>query len=364
MTWHYNDLTNASGGVLSAGNPVGYATDADKTQHVAYRGTDSHIHQLSFNGAWHHTDLTRAVQGTPPNSVGDPVAGAWGRTTSVVYRGTDSHIHQLSFNGEWLHTDLTGAAQPNPPNAVADPGAVYRQIVPDDPAVLYRAIDSHLHELSWSDNQWDDADLTVVIEPRNAPPKAAGDATAVYYWPQENGIHVVYRGTNGHLYLLSLHGHAGNQYHGDITSAAVGDAPAAVGNPGGAAWNDPEEQHVVYRANNGRLHELLGTFSGIDAWRHNDLSDAVGVSLNAAGDPAVYAWEVDKTLHVVYSGTDDHIHELAFNDQWRHNDLSDATGAPPNAAGDPSVYACNSDKTLHVVYHGTDNHLHELCLEA
>jgi hypothetical protein len=33
----------------------------------------------------------------------------------------------------------------------------------------------------------------------------------------------------------------------------------------------------------------------------------------AAGDPAGYTWDVDRTQHVVYRGSDGHIHELWFN---------------------------------------------------
>ncbi len=46
-------------------------------------------------------------------------------------------------------------------------------------------------------------------------------------------------------------------------------------------------------------------------WNHNDLTAATGVSA-AAGDPFGYTWSVDGTKHVVYRGTDGHIHELWF----------------------------------------------------
>jgi hypothetical protein len=260
MAWQYNHLTNSSGGVLSAGDPTGYTTDADKTQHVVYRGTDNHIHELSFDGEWHHTDLTSAAQGKPPS-------------------------------------------------ATADPAAIYFWSLLGEPAALYRGTHNHIHELLLDGEQWKDSDLTQVISPR--PMTAAGDATAIYHWPQENSLRVFYRGTDGHLCLLSIHGHAGAQNHGDITGAATGNPPAAVGNPAGTVWND--DQHVVYRDSDGRLHELLGRFDGIDCWSHIDLSDtSTGEPPNAAGDPAVYVRDADSTLHVVFRGTDNHIHELCF----------------------------------------------------
>jgi hypothetical protein len=44
--WNHNDLTHASGGSGAAGDPAGYTWDVDSTEHVVYRGTDGHIHEL------------------------------------------------------------------------------------------------------------------------------------------------------------------------------------------------------------------------------------------------------------------------------------------------------------------------------
>ena len=89
---------------------TGYTWDVDSTQHVVYRGADSHIHELWFNGGWHHNDLT-ALPARRPRP-GDPAGYTWDvdSTQHVVYRGTDNHIHELWFNGGWHHNDLTNAA--------------------------------------------------------------------------------------------------------------------------------------------------------------------------------------------------------------------------------------------------------------
>ena len=88
-------------------------------------------------------------------------------------------------------------------------------------------------------------------------------------------------------------------------------------------------------------------------WHHNDLTNATGAAA-AASDPAGYTWDVDSTQHVVYRGTDGHIHELWFSSatwNWNHNDLTNATGAPA-AASDPAGYTWDVDNTQHVVYSG------------
>jgi hypothetical protein len=47
-------------------------------------------------------------------------------------------------------------------------------------------------------------------------------------------------------------------------------------------------------------------------WHHNNLTHAASAP-TAIGDPAGYTWDVDKTQHVVYRGNDGDIHELWFN---------------------------------------------------
>lgn len=60
----------------------------------------------------------------------------------------------------------------------------------------------------------------------------------------------------------------------------------------------------------------------------NDVIKAYNVAI-PIGDPCGYAWESDRTEHVVYRSVDGHIHALWFqNEQWRHKDLTPATIIP------------------------------------
>ena len=119
--WHWGDLSSVTKAPAadSRGNPeTGYAYGADGTQHVAYRGTDNHIHQLWWSVAegWHFGDLTNAIGAPAADSRGDPdgyVLDADG-TQHVVYRGTDNHIYELwwcpasCWSPGWHWGDLTG----------------------------------------------------------------------------------------------------------------------------------------------------------------------------------------------------------------------------------------------------------------
>jgi hypothetical protein len=146
-------------------------------------------------------------------------------------------------------------------------------------------------------------------------------------------------------------------HHNDLTSGA-GGAQAAASDPAGYMFNAQNTQHVVYPGTDNRIHELWWNSSG---WHHNNLTNVAGGAPAAASDPAGYMFNAQNTQHVVYRGTDNHIHELWWNSSgWHHNDLTNAAGNAPAAAGDPAGYMFDAQGTQHVVYRGTDNHIHEL----
>ena len=242
VPWNYNDLTMASGAPVAAGDPAGYTWDIDHTQHVVYRGIDSHIHELWFNGQWNHNDLTLAT-GTPV-AASDPDGYTWDMdsTQHVVYKGIDSHIHELWFNGQWNHNDLTLAA--GAPLALGRP-AGYTWDVDHTQHVVYKGLDSHIHEL-WFNNQWNHNDLTMAA----TAPLAVGDP-AGYTWDVDRTQHVVFRGTGSHIHELWFNG---QWNHNDLTLAAV--APVAVGDPDGYTWDVDSTQRVVYRGTDSHIHAL------------------------------------------------------------------------------------------------------------
>jgi len=139
---------------------------------------------------------------------------------------------------------------------------------------------------------------------------------------------------------------------------ATTGAPAAVGDPAGYTWSSDDSQHVVYRGTDNHIHELWFTHSA--GWNRSDLTAATGAPA-AVGDPAGYTWSNDDSQHVVYRGADNHIHELWFTRSagWNRSDLTAATGAPA-AVGDPAGYTWSNDDSQHVVYRGADKHIHEL----
>ena len=220
--------------------------------------------------------------------------------------------------------------------------------------VVYRGTDGHIHELWFSSATATGTTTTSPTRPAPLPPRAIQPATPGTSTAPNTSSTAAPTATSTNCGLAAP---LGNWNHNDLTNAT--GAPAAASDPAGYTWDVDNTQHVVYRGTDGHIHELW--FSSARNWNHNDLTNATGAPA-AASDPAGYTWDVDRTQHVVYRGTDGHIHELWFSSatwNWNHNDLTNATGAPA-AASDPAGYTWDVDKTQHVVSRGIDGHIHEL----
>jgi hypothetical protein len=345
-SWHNNDLTAATGAPTPAGDPAGYIFTAQNTQHVDYRGTDGHIHELWWDtSGWHHNDLTNAA--SAPTASGDPGGYVFAAesTQHVDYRGTDGHIHELWWDASgWHHNDLTNAA--SAPMASGDPtGYVFD--AQGTQHVDYSATDGHIHELWWDASGWHNNDLVAATE----APNPTGSPKA-YLFTAQSTQHVDYRGTDGHI--NELWWDTSGWHHNDLTNAA--SAPVAGGDPAGYVFAAQGTQHVDYRGADGHIHELWWDASG---WHQNDLASAASAP-TASGDPAGYVFDAQGTQHVDYSATDGHIHELWWDASgWHNDDLVAATGAP-SPASNPLGYVFFVQGTQHVIYRANDSHIHEL----
>jgi hypothetical protein len=153
--WHDGGNLNAITGapVLAAGRPTGYAFEAKLTQHVFYRGTDNHIHELRWGadtGGWHYWGSPTLATGAP-EAKGDPCGYVFvpQETQHVVYRGVDDRIHELWWDeAGWHHHDLTVAT--GAPTAGSDAVGYVFGFRKDTQHVVYAAEDRRIIELAWS----------------------------------------------------------------------------------------------------------------------------------------------------------------------------------------------------------------------
>jgi catechol 2,3-dioxygenase-like lactoylglutathione lyase family enzyme len=187
-------------------------------------------------------------------------------------------------------------------------------------------------------------------------PKAAGNPDG-YYFADNKTEHVVYRGEDGHIHELYLP-NEGKWMTNDLT--ATTKAPTAAGDPAGFAEEGNKTEHIVYRSTDGNIIELYVRQGDNMPWRFNDLTMQANAP-KAAGNPDAYYWKDTRTNHVVYRGSDGDVHELFLNTdgKWAQNDLSQSAKAP-KAAGDPAGYTERGTKTEHIVYRAADGEVIEL----
>ena len=93
------DLSAVAGAPPAASDPAAYVSPRTRTKHVLYRGTDGHVHAISWvpgAGDPAHTDLTLAAAAPPAADTPRGFAGPNGE--HVVYRGTDGQIHEIRWS--------------------------------------------------------------------------------------------------------------------------------------------------------------------------------------------------------------------------------------------------------------------------
>ena len=302
---------------------------------------------------WNHNDLTVATG--VPDTASYPVGYVFAAqgTQHVVYIDANGTIYELWWdtNG-WHQNNLTAATGTG--GAHGEPAA-YVFDAQGTQHVVYVGVDSDVHELWWDPNGWHHADLTAITG-------APGPANAVpvgYVFAAQGTQHVVYVGVDSDVHELWWD--PNGWHHADVTVAAGGAPPAASDpyiNLAGYVFEAQGTQHVLYRGTDNHVHELWWDPNG---WHHADLTAATGAPGPADAVPVGYVFEAQGTQHVVYVGVDSDVHELWWDPNgWHHADLTAATGAPGPADAVPVGYVFEAQGTQHVVYVGVDSDIHEL----
>jgi hypothetical protein len=118
MGWNMRNLATQFGAPRACLGPAAYLFAAQPTRHVIYLGADASGNSTGIvyegycgtDDVWHFKNLMNEAQGAPPAmSSAAPTAFAFEaeQTQHVLYRASDNHIHELYWNGSWNHNDLT-----------------------------------------------------------------------------------------------------------------------------------------------------------------------------------------------------------------------------------------------------------------
>ncbi len=295
-----------------------------------------------------------------------PWVGAPITSPVLLADSTSGEIHlTMSWNGatEVTSYEIYGGTTPNPTSllttvsrqgfetSVTLPTADdlhYFRVMPLDqtsnPTVFSNEVSADAYQVFMPFLTFDEAKFAI---PAAATP-------AAYAWPANGTDHVFYRGLYGQIHEL-WRGYDGTWRQNHI--GQLTEAPLAIGAPSAYVWAANQTQHVVYRSEDGQIHELW--YRADLGWQYNNLSQVAGAPV-AASDPIAYVWVEDVTQHVVYRGTDNHIYELWKGLLgWQFKDLTKETNAAL-ATGTPQAYVWVGDKSQHVIYRGEDGQIHEL----
>ena len=153
--------------------------------------------------------------------------------------------------------------------------------------------------------------------------------------------HVIYRTKEGQLYELSSSGD--RSAWNDMAIYVPDTAPPAVGKLSAYVLASGK-RHVLYRGTEGHLHELsIPAKNSVDSlWHHTNLTSLLTQPI-AWCDPSVTI--VDDAPHIVYVDHTSRVHELWFDDgEWRHHPLPFA----PRPASD--VVISSTPTSFHVSY--------------
>lgn len=299
LTWLSRNPSFLSGGTapVATGQARGYKR-ADNVSAVVYRGgSNNHIYEISLSpgGSWALADLT-ALSGAPADAASSPAGYVRGGVSTVVYTNGSGRVIELTLSGgAWHKTDLmTSAAAWNPapgvtwssPTPYVRQGGVW--------AVVYIATTGHVWELSHSPGQngWAAADLTVLSGSAvNADYATYNELSA--YVRSDNVNAVLFRGTNNHLYEISL-GTSGGWNLADLNVMASGSAPTGFMVP-----VFPLKNLVTFRGSNNHLYQMSLTAGG--SWGTTDLTPSANFP-DSASQHATHISRSDGVVQTVYVG--------------------------------------------------------------
>jgi hypothetical protein len=362
------------------GRPSAFISRDQNARHVAYRSGDGNIHDLFRTGggtSWFYQSPSRdaqlpGLQTTCPPAVSDPHGYTMDgqRTICIAYAAADA-IHELVWSlpqagpGDviWrLETPYQSAAQLEQPEG-RPLGGIF---LPSRGSVFRTKAKRLRASILTSAGTWEVRDLAaglgaVVSDPSGAAMQhTEGGLTTI------SSRHIFYVGDDGDVHELRSDAVGQQWTHTNISAAVdIAEKPKPGAGVSAYAFQSKASIHVVYRGTDDLIHELQGFPDVQDSWTHQPIGAGY---TKADGDPIGYAGD-SVGQHVVYRGAHDEIVDLWYTRRrggrrgWRQDILSDTPGASP-AKSDLASYAVEDDQTRHISYFADDHTLQELYFDG
>jgi hypothetical protein len=393
-SWNTTDLSVASG--FAAANPglqpgtialdAYVTTNGPNQQHVNFISMpDNVVRELFINdgGTWQNADLTDTalvpwvnIQGTwQVPQVGQPLQNALGLPGDISL--TEDGWESVS----WIGIDGSGS------NDVLQAGT--GQALEEDGDTSY-----------WAWWEWfTPGDTSNTIS--NMPTSPGDTFMSSISYVGSRGFIVLVNLTTGMGFTMGLDPPSGADFEGNtaewimetpyahfafmpnaytalpsftpltFTAATATNINGAVSDPSIMSGRDSNISYLDFFGNTVNLTKTSTAFDQATVtfidWYDNDLSKIAGAP-PAAGRLLGFQTTFNAQQHIVYVGTDLHVHELLFpgsSNTWQHNDLTTLTGSPPVAAGASITnYQTTFDSQQHVDFVSGDGHLREMWFDT
>jgi hypothetical protein len=190
----------------------------------------------------------------------------------------------------------------------------------------------------------------------------AADLTTLtgYAFEAQGTQHIIYASAHD-MHVMELWWNVNGWHVDDLTLLSRGVPMAGSSAMYGYAFEAQGTQHIIFVGSDSHLHELWSDATG---WHCGDLTFATNTvpPVAAEGTISGYIASARGSQHLVFGGVDAHIYDLVgTRTGWSATDLTVAAHAAPRAPdGTIAAYAFDGEGTEHVIYAGVDLRLHEL----
>lgn len=206
------------------------------------------------------------------------------------------------------------------------------------------AFGQQIHQLSYNGSNWADQNLNGAA--------AQQWAISAFFTTPNDQFHVFYGGLDS-ADLQQLFYNGSNWSNEDLNQA-VGLYQFS----GISGFSVANFQYVFYIGSDANVHQMLYNNAG---WADTDVTLASGTSTLASNGSNLVAFTTSPALHVFYTGSDSHVHQLFATNgtNWQDQDLTVTTKGPlANFAYGMAGF--NVGNFQYVYYLDTANHVHQL----
>jgi hypothetical protein len=206
------------------------------------------------------------------------------------------------------------------------------------------AFGQQIHQLSYNGSNWADQNLN----------GAAAQQWAIlpFFTTPNDQFHVFYGGLDSaDLQQLFYNG-------SNWTNENLNQAVGLYQYSGISGFSVGNYQYVFYTGSDGDVHQMLYNNSG---WADTDVTIVSGTSAIASNGSNMVAFTTSPALHVFYTASDSHVHQLYATNgtNWQDQDLT-VTTKGPNANFAYGMAGFNVGNFQYVYYLDTANHVHQL----